>query len=309
MDPLAAFYATEQTYAFYGQAKYEFNIGSVRFDGMLGTRVVNTVGEYSGISTVLFDSVRRSEVRRTRANYVDILPNISLRIRPSDKLQIRFGVTKTRTKPQFGQLNPALNITQNTQQVVPEQPLDPRFPAGLNTRPNAYGDGGNPDLRPLISNNYDATVEYYFSPTASLTAAVFYRDLDGFIGNYINRTIDPFTADRNQPSGKCGQGPYQGIEVGGQTFFDFLPGLWSGIGVQANDLSGGEAAVPGQSVRLDGGTTAPPFVPIPGLSKWTYNIALFYEKGDVSTRLSFNNRDAYLNSNFINGAVFTMVRV
>ncbi|MFE6774466.1 TonB-dependent receptor domain-containing protein, partial [Streptomyces fimicarius] len=51
--------------------------------------------------------------------------------------------------------------------------------------PNAYGGGGNPDLRPLISNNYDATVEYYFSPTASLTAAAFYRDLDGFIGNYI----------------------------------------------------------------------------------------------------------------------------
>ncbi len=306
LDPLAAFYATEQTYAFYGQAKYEFNIGSVRFDGMIGTRVVNTVGEYSGISTVLFDGVRRSEVRRTRANYVDILPNISLRIRPSDKLQIRFGVTKTRTKPQFGQLNPALNITQNTQQVVPDQPLDPRFPAGLNTRPNAYGGGGNPDLRPLISKNYDATVEYYFSPTASLTAAVFYRDLDGFIGDYINRTIDPFYGliEINRPE-NAGKGRIKGVEVGGQTFFDFLPGLWSGIGVQANvTYLEGKQQYPANLFASNGGTTPPPFVPIPGLSKWTYNIALFYEKGDVSTRLSFNNRDAYLNSNFINGAGF-----
>ncbi len=77
------------------------------------------MGEYSGISTVLFDNVRRSEVRRTRANYVDILPNFSLRIRPNDKLQIRFGVTKTRTKPQFGQLNPALNITRTRSRSCP----------------------------------------------------------------------------------------------------------------------------------------------------------------------------------------------
>src|SRR5204862_529279 len=147
--------------------------GRVRFDGLIGTRVVNTVGNYRGVSTVEFNGVRRSEPRSTRANYVDVLPNFSLRIRPDDKLQIRFGITKTRTKPEFGQLNPALNIAQNTQAVIPDQPLDPRFPAGLNTRPNAFGSGGNPDLKPLTSTNYDATVEYYFSPTASITAAVF----------------------------------------------------------------------------------------------------------------------------------------
>ncbi|WP_327555475.1 TonB-dependent receptor domain-containing protein [Sphingomonas sanguinis] len=231
---------------------------------------------------------------------------MSLRIRPNDKLQIRFGITKTRTKPQFGQLNPALNITQNTQQVVPDQPLDPRFPAGLNTRPNAYGSGGNPNLRPLVSNNYDATVEYYFSPTASLTAAVFYRDLDGFIDNYVNRTIDPFYGliEISRPE-NAGKGRIKGIEVGGQTFFDFLPGLWSGFGVQANvTYLEGKQRYPANLFASSGGTTEPPFVPITGLSKWTYNIALFYEKGDVSTRLSFNNRDAYLNGNFINGDGF-----
>ena len=47
--------------------------------------------------------------------------------------------------------------------------------AGTFTINSGTGDltanGGNPDLKPLTSTNYDATVEYYFSPTASITPA------------------------------------------------------------------------------------------------------------------------------------------
>jgi len=300
LDPLQAFLADEQTYSFYGQAKYEFYLGSVRFDGLIGTRIVNTVGSYRGVSSVEFNGVRRSEPRSTRANYVDVLPNVSLRIRPDDKLQIRFGITKTRTKPEFGQLNPAINITQNTAAVVPGAVEDTRFGPGLRGRPDAYGSGGNPGLQPLTSTNYDMSVEYYFSPTASVTAAVFYRDLNGFISNYTNRVIDPVYGllEISRPE-NAGAGRIKGIEVGGQTFFDFLPGLWSGFGIQANmTYLDGKQRYPANLFVSTGGTTQPPFVAIPNLSKWTYNIALFYEKGDVSTRLSFNNRDAFLNGNF-----------
>ncbi|MDR6113103.1 MULTISPECIES: TonB-dependent receptor [unclassified Sphingomonas] len=302
LDPLATFLAREKTYAFYGQAKYEFDIGSVRFDGLVGTRVVNTVGRYSGVSSVTFNGVTRAEPRNTKANYVDILPNISLRIRPTEKLQVRFGWTITRTKPEFSQLNPAIYISQNTATPVPNPVPDTRFAPGLQGRPDAYGDGGNPGLQPLTSKNYDATVEYYFSPTASITAAVFYRDLKGFISNYTNRTIDPVYGllEIRRPE-NAGKGRIKGFELGGQTFFDFLPGLWSGFGVQANTTYlQGEQQYPANVFANVGGTTTPPFVAIPNLSRWTYNVALFYEKGDVSTRLSWNNRDAYLNSNFVN---------
>lgn len=302
IDPLATFIANEKTYAFYGQTKYEFDVGAVRFDGLIGARVVNTVGQYSGISSVTFDGVTRSEPRTTRANYVDILPNFSLRIRPNDKLQVRFGYTMTRTKPEFSQLNPAIYISQNTATPVANPVPDTRFGPGLQGRPDAFGNGGNPSLQPLTSKNYDATVEYYFSPTASITAAVFYRDLNGFISNYVNRTLDPVYGllEINRPE-NAGAGKIKGVEVSGQTFLDFLPGLWSGFGVQANmTYLDGRQRYPANVFANTGGTTEAPFVPIPGLSKWTYNIALFYEKGDVSTRLSFNNRDAFLNGNFIN---------
>lgn len=302
LDPLRAFIAEEQTYAMYGQAKYEFDIGSWRVDGLLGVRAVNTVGRYSGLSSVRFDGVTQVVPRETRANYVDVLPNLSLRVRPTDKLQLRVGFTKTRTKPEFGQLNPALRIEQNTA-AIPDGPIlaDPRFPAGLQGRPVAYGSGGNPDLQPLTSTNYDASIEYYFSSTASLTAAAFYRDLNGFISDYTTRTIDPVYGliEITRPE-NAGKGRIRGFELGGQTFLDFLPGLLSGFGIQANvTYLKGENRFPANLFLAAGGTSTPPFVTIPGLSKWTYNTALFYEKGDVSTRLSLNNRTAFLNNNFL----------
>jgi outer membrane receptor protein involved in Fe transport len=36
-------------------------------------------------------------------------------------------------------------------------------------------------------------------------------------------------------------------------------------------------------------------VKIPGVSNWSYNLALFYEKGKVSTRLSYNGRSRWIN--------------
>ncbi|RYF08353.1 MAG: TonB-dependent receptor, partial [Oxalobacteraceae bacterium] len=177
---------------------YEFDIGSFRIDGLIGARVINTVGRYSGLGgvPVIVNGVVQTDAGgvpitadqqvSTKANYINILPNMSLRIRPTDKLQIRFGFTKTVTKPDFGALNPAVFLTPNISPLpgtiitnpdgtttVVSQPLnDPRFAANLQGRPNYYGNGGNPNLVPLRSKNYDATIEYYFSNNSSLTAAV-----------------------------------------------------------------------------------------------------------------------------------------
>jgi TonB-dependent receptor len=301
-DPTAAFYARERTYAVYGQVKYEFELGSFRFDGLIGTRVVNTVGQYNGTSKVTYDGKTFTEPRRKDANYLDILPNISLRIRPDDKLQVRFGATKTVTRPSFSQLNPAIFISQNTADPKQNQPLDTRYPVGLQGRPDAYGSGGNPDLVALTSKNYDMSIEYYFSKNASLTAAAFYRDLFGFTSNYTTRVLDPVygVLEISRPA-NAGAGKIKGVEVGGQSFLDFLPGLLSGFGVQVNaTYLQGKNRYPASVLATLGAAGEAPFVRIPGLSKWSYNAALFYEKGAISTRLSYNGRSAYLNDNFFN---------
>ncbi|MGA1798975.1 TonB-dependent receptor [Sphingomonas sp. 4RDLI-65] len=321
-DPLAAFLAKEQTYAFYGQTKYEFDIGSVGIDGLIGVRVVNTVGRYSGQGTVpvvVNGVIQRdangipitsSQPVTTNANYVDILPNASLRIRPTDKLQIRFGFTETRTKPDFGALNPAVFLTPNVSPTTNADgsPItilnDPRFAASLQGRPNYYGNGGNPNLVPLTSKNYDATIEYYFSKNSSLTAAVFYRDLFGFLSSYTQRFQDPlYGLIEVNAQANAGAGKIKGVEVGGQTFLDFLPGAFSGFGIQGNvTYLEGKQRFP---VDFSAANTTPPFVGIPQLSKWSYNVALFYEKDKISSRLSYNGRSRFLNGNLVvNGVYF-----
>jgi TonB-dependent receptor len=284
IDPGRGNDGRERTYAAYAQGKYAFTLGSIDVDGLVGFRVINTVGRYSGRSNINFNGAR-SIVPITRlANYVDVLPNLSMRVKLSDPLQIRFGMSKTRTRPDFNQLNPGINITQNT------APIDPSAP-GL--RPNATGSVGNPNLMPLTSKNYDATVEYYFSKNGSLTAAFFYRDLFGFIGSYQRLLDDPtYGLLRVSRPENAGKGIIKGAELAGQSFFDFLPGALSGFGLQGN------ITYVDARNRLPAILVGPrdPLRPIPGVSKWSYNASLFYEKGTIATRLSYNGRSQYVSS-------------
>ncbi len=282
INPLSGNFGREKTYTSYLQGKYAFDVGSVAVDGLIGVRAVNTVGQYTGNSAINFNGSTSVVLSSKRSNYVDVLPNVSMRIKPSDEIQVRLAFTKTRTRPDFGQLNPAINISQNT------SPIDPTAPG---QRPNAFGRVGNPNLQPLTSSNYDATFEYYFSKNGSISAAIFYRDLFGFIGNYPRLITDPQFGllQINRPE-NAGDGKIKGAEVNAQTFFDFLPGVLSGFGVQANaTYVDAKNRLPSAVVGTD-----TPLVRIPGLSKWAYNAAIFYEKGTVSTRLSYNGRTGYV---------------
>ncbi len=283
IDPTASYSASEQTYAAYAQGKYAFAVADIDIDGTFGVRAVNTAGVYRGTARVQAGAsgpitFTPSEARQ---NYIDILPSANMRIKFTPKFQARFAFTMTRTRPSFDQLNPAVNIQAN-----------PPGQGGGSGLFDATGSSGNPDLVPLTSKNYDATLEWYFSRTGSLTGAIFYRDLKGFIGTYQRELIDPtygrvlFSRPEN-----AGAGRVKGAEVAVQTFFDFLPGILSGFGGQAN------------VTYLDGNNQLPavfgedaPIVPLTGVSRWTYNLTGFYEKGPISTRLSYNRRTQFVNS-------------
>ncbi|ESQ82612.1 hypothetical protein ABENE_20865 [Asticcacaulis benevestitus DSM 16100 = ATCC BAA-896] len=280
-DPYRSFTAKEATHTGYVQGRYETQFFNSQVDGNIGVRVVHTVGKYSGVSKVTWDNVETAVPKSVTQNYIDVLPNLSMRLRPNDDMQIRLGITKTRTRPDFGQLNPALSISQYVEGNTP-----------VPDHADAYGSAGNPDLKPLTSTNYDITWEYYPSQNTSASVAVFYHDLFGFINNYTTRTNDPVygVLEVSRPE-NAGAGKIKGIEVAGQTFLDFLPGAWNGLGVQAN-LTYIDAynELPD---KLDG---AGQMVKIPGVSNWSYNLALFYEKGKISTRLSYNGRSRWINS-------------
>ena len=281
-DPVRRFDAKEKVYAAYGQVKYLIDVG-FPIDGVVGARLVNTDNRLAGTSRVTIAGVTSLQPVGGRNNYLDVLPNASLRARFTNKLQFRLSYTKTLTRPGFSQTNPSLVINQSTE--------------GGNT--GFTGSSGNADLQPIRSTNYDASLEWYYATSGSLTAAVFKRDINGFINTYRNvGVIDPVFGpiDVFRPE-NAGTGTIKGVEAAFQGFATFLPGAFSGFGVQLNaTYIDGKQQLP-VSLGVAGASGL-----IPGVSKWTYNAIGIYEKGPFSARLAYNRRSQFVTNYSAGGA-------
>ncbi len=260
VDPVAVYDMSEDTTAGYAQLLFGID-GPLRIDGNVGVRVVKTTLNVNGnqrvngvVSAAPFTS-----------NYINVLPSANVRFRFTDALQLRLSASQTLTRPSFSQLSPALTL-------VPAQ---------------GQGSGGNPNLNPLTADQLDASLEYYFSPTGSVYAAGFYRKVKGFIfSTGVNQNIGGIDYVITQPANGA-DGKIKGLEVGGQTFFDFLPGALSGFGVQANYTyisSDTPSAIPGYRT------------PLPNLSKNSFNVSGLYEKDGLSVRVAYNYRSDFLGS-------------
>jgi TonB-dependent receptor len=106
-----------------------------------------------------------------------------------------------------------------------------------------------------------------------VTGAVFYRDINGYIqGTNFPQTIGGITYNItsvvNAPAGHI-----DGVEASYTQFFDFLPGIFSGLGAQVN------------GTFVDGN--------FQNISKWSYNLVGIYEKGPYSLRVAYNWRDGF----------------
>ncbi|HEV2866256.1 MAG TPA: TonB-dependent receptor [Allosphingosinicella sp.] len=260
-NPASVYDATENTLAGYVQARLQF--GEV-VDGVIGLRAVRTQTQLNG--TALVANVPTPIDSDTE--YTDWLPNISARVHISPRLQLRLSATQTRTRPTFEQLNPSVNVGSPSGTCTPGG--DPFACARI-------GSGGNPNLRPFTSNNYDASLEYYFSRVGFISGAVFWRDLEGFIQNQEIRTIDPVLGPLiiSGPV-NTSEGSITGAEVQLSTFFDFewVPELLRGFGVQAN------------ATWLDHEVDDRRIF---GVSNFAYNLVGMYERGPITARLSWND--------------------
>jgi TonB-dependent receptor len=272
--PLARiFTADEKSWAAYAQVGYELDLGGgAAVDGKIGLRAVKTEIDFeAGADT-------------STGEYTDYLPNASARIRFSEELQLRLAATQTRTRPTFQQFAP---ITFGRPgECFTQVPLPPPETCFVG------GGGGNPDLRPIESNNYDASLEYYFRRNGYASLAIFRRDFSGFITNFDVRmdhpTLGPGRALVNIPV-NGGSGRIDGFEAAFQTFFDFLPGIFSGFGVQANVTHLDDEQEFPAEFRLNFDEPRR----LLGVSKWSYNLVGMYERGGLSARLSYNYRSRW----------------
>lgn len=305
-EPLQTFTGDEKSYAGYLQAKYEFELGGdLVLDGLIGVRAIRTETTVNGtLRTVTPNppgpAIITDEPISDSKTQTEWLPNVSARLNFGGGLQARAAYTQTRTLPNFGQLNPGSTINFN----------DPRF---INVS------GGNPDLEPLRSDNYDLSLEYYFSRRGSATVALFRRDVEGFIGN-VQTIVNPVGEDptapdfvrgiRNNRPENGGEGRLQGVEVAFTTTFEFdwVPEWARNFGIVANytyndassELPRGNAppvdAGPpgGPTYEQDLGANRPGQQRLAGVSKHQYNIIGFYETPKFSARLAYNWRSDFV---------------
>ncbi len=268
--PERHFEATEKTYAGYVQATYETQLGGSIVDGVIGVRPTRTERSISGAGLV---SGVLTPVSADTTD-TDVLPNFSARIVFGDGWQARFNYAKTIRRPGFSALNPGISYI-------------------VATNPNVInsGNAGNPDLKPQVSDSYDATLEYYFD-SGFLAAGVFYRDIkDRVINGVTAEEIDGLTYNISRPR-NVSAAQLQGVELSGQMFFDFLPGAWAGFGVFGN-YTWADTEVKG-SDPLAG-------YALQGVSEHNFNTGLLYERAGWSARAVYTYRSKYYDEDITGG--------
>ncbi|HEY0682297.1 MAG TPA: TonB-dependent receptor [Steroidobacter sp.] len=273
-DPVYAperhFDATEKTYAGYVQATYETQLGSSILDGVIGVRPTRTERSISGAGLVSNVIVPVS----ADTTDTDVLPNFSARLVITDGLQARLNYSKTIRRPGFSALNPGINYIVATN------------PSVINS-----GSAGNPDLKPQTSDSYDATLEYYFD-SGFVAAGVYYRDIkDRVINGVTAEVIDGITYNITRPR-NVATAELQGVEIGGQMFFDFLPGAWAGFGVFGNYTWADSEVKADQT--LEG-------FPLQGVSEHNFNAGLLYERSGWSARAVYTYRSKYFDEDLTGG--------
>lgn len=262
-------------------------------DGNVGVRVVQTktqaegFGQFQDLAGLNVSPELQARYtgqyfeNNAQGSYTNVLPSLNLRLRFSDTLQWRFAASKAMARPDYTQLQPyvLLNVETND--------------AGQAT--DFVGTAGNPNLKPMVANQFDTALEWYFDTSDMLYATLFYKKVKDYFSTQTRSEIYDNRAWLVTRPYNMDEGTIRGAELGYTQFFDQLPGWLSGFGVNANftfvDSQGGTntAIDPFTNVTVGGVE-----LPLEGLSRRSYNLAGIYEKGPLSLRLAYNWRSRYL---------------
>ena len=273
----------EDTFALYAQANLQ--LGAI--SGNVGVRYVLTDTVSSGLAGTNPNNAVAQEFSNT---YDYFLPSANLRINVTDDLIFRLAGSRTISRPLFEELS--VGSTFNL-------PDNPALPIQITT--------GNPNLQPFTSDGVDATIEWYPNPGTFVSVAGYYK----WVSNFT--TSQTRTGSITLPSGEIRDTNvtefindpdtlyFRGLEFQLRKDFDFLPGLFSNLGVQAN-YNYNETDVRETFTSLAGPTavaTQVQVLPI-NLSKHVVNGILYYDSELVDFRVAYRYFSEY-SRRFVNG--------
>ncbi|MEI6027984.1 MAG: TonB-dependent receptor [Betaproteobacteria bacterium] len=140
------------------------------------------------------------------------------------------------------------------------------------------GSSGNPKLKPILSDNLDLTLAWYFAPRAYVSGGVFAQNISNYVKTGTS-SIDYFNIAQNKvttylvTSRKGVSAKLQGVEGA----LEMPVGKGFGFGANATYVD---------SKDEDG-------APMLGTSTWTYNLRGFYEDDKLTASLAWNYRTDY----------------
>jgi iron complex outermembrane receptor protein len=298
----SAYSVEEDTYSFYAQLDFNFDIG-VPVRGNVGVRQFET--EQSSSSWVNLSGWQQIYVDH---KYDDVLPSLNLVVEPFEDFLIRFGASEGIARAGLGSLKSETSVT-----VTGTQPAV---------------SAGNPFLKPTKARSYDLGFEWYFAEGALLNVAFFKKEIEshvqglreGRIYTELGLPIElAVEACNGSPLGygvNCNEnmewstsvplngpgGDLDGYEISYQQPFSFLPGFWSNFG-----FIGSYTDVESEMDYLDRNGNVQNTATLLNLSP-SSSATIYWENDVFSARVSVANRDGYLtnaiadaNANYQNG--------
>jgi TonB-dependent receptor len=215
------------------------------------------------------------------------LPSVNLRFGITEDLIFRLAASKDYARPQLSDIRNFLII-------------------GTGSNGQLTATTGNPNLKPITSDNFDATLEWYFAGNrlGSLTIDGFIKNIHNYVfSNTITRDVTSNgiteTVFVRGPDNFHGTGKVRGFEIAYNQTFDFLPGLLSGFGLTANYTYVTSKGIPNSFLNGGNPVNVSPIgqsgnLPLAQLSKHAFNIQPFYQKGPVEVRVAYNWRSKFL---------------
>lgn len=234
---------------------------------------------------------------------VDVLPSVNIQFLPTDQLHIRLAFSQAVNRPTFAQMNPHGTVSGSY----------------VGTYTSYFsGSWGNPNLKPEKADQFDLSLEYYFTTGGMAHFSAFHKRIHNYISTMQANETVTFNASVN--SGDPSSSSYctattsgatctvsasvteyfnedqtakvQGFELGFTKYADFLPEPFNGLGVDFNytyidSQQPGSLAYDMKGTKIEG-------LPLIGMSKDTINASLMFDKGPLSMRLAYNWRSDFL---------------
>lgn len=311
----------EDVFALYSQANYEGQALGIPFYGNIGIRGVRTkitsVGISSDLESVLNDdgtislvvvdngdqSINPPTLNVETNEFWNVLPSVNLILEPKEDFLLRFAVYSAIARPDPFLLTAALDLNDVDSFVATDTDAS-----------NFLQPQGNPQIEPLQSVNFDISAEYYLTDDTFLNFAFYHKLLQTGITNEVFDTtvnIDgtPTPLQTTRLANDDDRSRITGIEVAAQHVFSYLPGPLAYFGLQAGYNFADTNFETPDPTSIDGNALADFTTPasIPGFSRHSGNVQVFWENDKISARLAYRARSSFfrpfrMGSNRFNGA-------